>query len=177
MTSGGHNNYQAHSHLFRSAVPILIANSDASRGSRASIRRLFSTLATVFVRLRSERSADQSLSRWPRRHAKQRRSENRCDARPTRPSTVDRRSVPPVAPATAQPRRIGNRSRSRKCGRPVFLSTATTARSPIFHSSASGAAAGNVLDNVNRWLGQLAQPPITADKLASTDSETAHRPR
>jgi hypothetical protein len=31
-----------------------------------------------------------------------------------------------------------------------------------------GPAAGNILDNVNRWLGQLAQPPITADKLAST---------
>jgi hypothetical protein len=31
-----------------------------------------------------------------------------------------------------------------------------------------GATAGNVLDNVNRWLGQLAQPPITPDKLAST---------
>jgi hypothetical protein len=31
-----------------------------------------------------------------------------------------------------------------------------------------GPAAGNVLDNVNRWLGQLAQPPITAEKLAST---------
>jgi hypothetical protein len=30
-----------------------------------------------------------------------------------------------------------------------------------------GAAAGNVLDNVNRWLSQLAQPPISADKLAS----------
>jgi hypothetical protein len=30
-----------------------------------------------------------------------------------------------------------------------------------------GAAAGNVLDNVNRWLSQLAQPPIPADKLAS----------
>lgn len=31
-----------------------------------------------------------------------------------------------------------------------------------------GPAAGNVLDNVNRWLGQLAQPPITADQLASS---------
>lgn len=31
-----------------------------------------------------------------------------------------------------------------------------------------GSSAGNILDNVNRWLGQLAQPPITADKLAST---------
>ena len=31
-----------------------------------------------------------------------------------------------------------------------------------------GPAAGNVLDNVNRWLDQLAQPPITPDKLAST---------
>ena len=31
-----------------------------------------------------------------------------------------------------------------------------------------GPAAGNVLENVNRWLGQLAQPPITADQLAST---------
>jgi len=31
-----------------------------------------------------------------------------------------------------------------------------------------GSAAGNVLDNVNRWLDQLAQPPITPDKLAST---------
>lgn len=31
-----------------------------------------------------------------------------------------------------------------------------------------GPAAGNILDNVNRWLGQLAQPPLTADKLAST---------
>jgi hypothetical protein len=30
-----------------------------------------------------------------------------------------------------------------------------------------GPAAGNVLDNVNRWLSQLAQPPITSDKLAS----------
>jgi hypothetical protein len=29
-----------------------------------------------------------------------------------------------------------------------------------------GAAAGNVLDNVNRWLEQLGQPPITAEKLA-----------
>jgi hypothetical protein len=31
-----------------------------------------------------------------------------------------------------------------------------------------GAAAGNALDNVNRWLSQLAQPPITSDKLAGT---------
>ena len=31
-----------------------------------------------------------------------------------------------------------------------------------------GPAAGNVLDNVNRWLSQLAQPPITSEKLAST---------
>jgi hypothetical protein len=29
-----------------------------------------------------------------------------------------------------------------------------------------GPSAGNILDNVNRWLSQLAQPPITADKLA-----------
>ncbi len=31
-----------------------------------------------------------------------------------------------------------------------------------------GPAAGNVLDNVNRWLSQLGQPPITSEKLAST---------
>jgi hypothetical protein len=31
-----------------------------------------------------------------------------------------------------------------------------------------GPSAGNILDNVNRWLAQLAQPPITADKLAGT---------
>lgn len=39
-----------------------------------------------------------------------------------------------------------------------------------------GTAAGNVLDNVNRWLSQLGQPPITADKLASTVEQlhTAH---
>ena len=30
-----------------------------------------------------------------------------------------------------------------------------------------GPAAGNVFDNVNRWLGQLSQPPITAEKLTS----------
>lgn len=29
-----------------------------------------------------------------------------------------------------------------------------------------GSAAGNVLDNVNRWLGQLGQPPVTEAKLA-----------
>jgi len=29
-----------------------------------------------------------------------------------------------------------------------------------------GPAAGNVLENVNRWLEQLGQPPITAEKLA-----------
>jgi hypothetical protein len=29
-----------------------------------------------------------------------------------------------------------------------------------------GPAAGNVLDNVNRWLGQLAQPPLTEQDLA-----------
>jgi hypothetical protein len=29
-----------------------------------------------------------------------------------------------------------------------------------------GPAAGNVLDNVNRWLGQLGQPPVTSQKLA-----------
>src|SRR5215472_13186074 len=28
-----------------------------------------------------------------------------------------------------------------------------------------GSGAGNVLDNVNRWLGQLGQPPITEQKL------------
>src|SRR5262249_11505972 len=28
-----------------------------------------------------------------------------------------------------------------------------------------GSAAGNVLDNVNRWLGQLGQPPITEQKI------------
>lgn len=39
-----------------------------------------------------------------------------------------------------------------------------------------GTAAGNVLDNVNRWLSQLGQPPITADKLAST-VEQLHTPR
>jgi hypothetical protein len=31
-----------------------------------------------------------------------------------------------------------------------------------------GATAGNVLENVNRWLSQLAQPPIPADKLNGT---------
>ena len=31
-----------------------------------------------------------------------------------------------------------------------------------------GPAAGNVLDNVNRWLSQLAQPPITDEKLATS---------
>jgi hypothetical protein len=30
-----------------------------------------------------------------------------------------------------------------------------------------GPSAGNVLENVNRWLGQLAQPPISPDKLAT----------
>ena len=30
-----------------------------------------------------------------------------------------------------------------------------------------GPAAGNILDNVNRWLGQLAQAPITEEKLKS----------
>jgi hypothetical protein len=30
-----------------------------------------------------------------------------------------------------------------------------------------GPAAGNVLDNVNRWLGQIAQPPVNAEKLKS----------
>jgi hypothetical protein len=29
-----------------------------------------------------------------------------------------------------------------------------------------GSAAGNVLENVNRWLGQLGQPPITEEKVA-----------
>jgi len=28
-----------------------------------------------------------------------------------------------------------------------------------------GSAAGNILENVNRWLGQLGQPPITEEKL------------
>jgi hypothetical protein len=31
-----------------------------------------------------------------------------------------------------------------------------------------GPSAGNMLDNVNRWLAQLGQPPLTAEKLAST---------
>ena len=29
-----------------------------------------------------------------------------------------------------------------------------------------GPSAGNILDNINRWLGQLAQPPLTQEKLA-----------
>ena len=33
-----------------------------------------------------------------------------------------------------------------------------------------GSAAGNVLEHVNRWLGQLGQPPITEEKLG----EIAH---
>jgi len=36
-----------------------------------------------------------------------------------------------------------------------------------------GPSAGNILDNVNRWLAQLAQPPITADKLAGTVQQLA----
>ena len=31
-----------------------------------------------------------------------------------------------------------------------------------------GASGGNVLDNVNRWLGQLGQPPINEEQLAKT---------
>ncbi len=31
-----------------------------------------------------------------------------------------------------------------------------------------GSAAGNVLENVNRWLGQLGQPPVTEQKLGET---------
>jgi hypothetical protein len=31
-----------------------------------------------------------------------------------------------------------------------------------------GSAAGNVLDNVNRWLEQLGQPPVTEEKLSDT---------
>src|SRR5436190_13628135 len=31
-----------------------------------------------------------------------------------------------------------------------------------------GSAAGNILENVNRWLGQLGQPPITEQKLGET---------
>ena len=30
-----------------------------------------------------------------------------------------------------------------------------------------GPAAGNILDNVNRWLGQIKQPPVTEEKLRS----------
>jgi hypothetical protein len=36
-----------------------------------------------------------------------------------------------------------------------------------------GPAAGNVLDNVNRWLGQLGQPPLTPDKLTTTIQKLA----
>ena len=32
-----------------------------------------------------------------------------------------------------------------------------------------GSAAGNVLDNINRWLEQLGQPPVTEQKLADTE--------
>ena len=89
-------------------------------------------------------------------------------------STIER--VPSPA-AMAQSRQIGNRSRSRKCARPVFSSTVTMARLADISFVSLGPAAGNVLDNVNRWLGQLAEPPITADKLASTDPKTAHPAR
>lgn len=34
-----------------------------------------------------------------------------------------------------------------------------------------GPAAGNLLDNVNRWLGQLAQPPVTTEKLTGMIQE------
>ena len=34
-----------------------------------------------------------------------------------------------------------------------------------------GASASNVLDNVNRWLGQLGQPPITEDKLRAVSQK------
>src|ERR1043166_1509170 len=30
-----------------------------------------------------------------------------------------------------------------------------------------GTSASNVLDNVNRWLGQLGQPPVTSEKLGA----------
>jgi hypothetical protein len=30
-----------------------------------------------------------------------------------------------------------------------------------------GSSSGDVLENVNRWLGQLGQPPLTAEKLPS----------
>ena len=39
-----------------------------------------------------------------------------------------------------------------------------------------GAAAGNVLDNVNRWLGQLKQAPINEEKLKSMVQPLANAP-
>ena len=48
-----------------------------------------------------------------------------------------------------------------------FLVHGETAPSPIFRSLRLGLPRGNILDNVNRWLGQLAQPPITEEKLKS----------
>ena len=38
-----------------------------------------------------------------------------------------------------------------------------------------GAAAGNVLDNANRWLEQLGQPPITAEELAEITQRLTRR--
>src|SRR5215471_187463 len=38
-----------------------------------------------------------------------------------------------------------------------------------------GSAAGNVLENVNRWLNQLGQPPITAQKLGEI-AQRLHTP-
>jgi len=38
-----------------------------------------------------------------------------------------------------------------------------------------GSAAGNVLENVNRWLGQLGQPPITEQKLGEI-AQRLHTP-
>ena len=62
-------------------------------------------------------------------------------------------------------RPIGNRKHCPKCVRPVFWFKGENGATADVSFVKLGPAAGNLLDNVNRWLGQLGQPPVTPEKL------------
>ena len=115
--------------------------------------------------LRSKRSADQSLSCFQgaagriRISTAGRDADQHCRASDARRPAPTASSAAVTTPPNWEPQPL---SQMRQAS---FLVKGDNGAVADISFVSLGAAAGNVLDNVNRWLDQLGQPPITEQKL------------
>jgi hypothetical protein len=80
------------------------------------------------------------------------------------PAAVGSAAAPPIVASAAAPPNWESQPTS-EMRKASYLVKGTDGSSADISLVTLGGTAGNVLDNVNRWLGQLKQPPLTAEQL------------